>query len=342
MKRACKQLVAALALTVACAGVAQAELWTGGGDGVSYGDTNNWDVPATAFPGSTRDINGAFTVTRSGNVTVNRTFVNGGAVLNVTGGTHSDSQSGNTIRNFIGSSGAGTVNMSGGSWDIGHITAVGGNGTGVFNLSGGDLNISRGGNTLAGNPNSFGGNSGGSLSVGYGSGSGLFNVTGGSLITRIGAEVGDKGTFRVLGDDATQIGIGSSGTLDGHWWQQAGGVLSMGIDSTGVTKIFIDDTDQVTADPYVHFQDGAVLDLSFFGTTPVAGTWTLMELENNDIEDLGLELSGDTASGWSFNVDNSGANGLLTATYVIPEPATLGMVAAFGAGMLFIRRRFMI
>ena len=27
---------------------------------------------------------------------------------------------------------------------------------------------------------------------------------------------------------------------------------------------------------------------------------------------------------------------------VIPEPATLGMVAVFGAGILFVRRRFMI
>jgi len=32
----------------------------------------------------------------------------------------------------------------------------------------------------------------------------------------------------------------------------------------------------------------------------------------------------------------------MTVTHVIPEPATLGMVAAMGAGILFIRRRFMI
>jgi hypothetical protein len=117
----------------------------------------------------------------------------------------------------------------------------------------------------------------------------------------------------------------------------------MAIDSTGVTSIFIDDKDSATTDPYAQFLDGAILDMSFSGTPAVGGTWTLMELENNDIEDLGLELaSGDAAAGWSFNVDNTGANGLLTATYVIPEPATLGMIAAMGGGILFIRRRFMI
>jgi hypothetical protein len=35
------------------------------------------------------------------------------------------------------------------------------------------------------------------------------------------------------------------------------------------------------------------------------------------------------------------ANGSMTLD-VIPEPATLGLVAAFGGGIVFIRRRFMI
>lgn len=348
MKIMNKELLAAVAMVTVC-GVAQAALWDGGGVGDEFSTAENWD--GDVFPGDLglnaklAEINGAFTVDRTVDSTVDRTFVNGGAVLNISTGTHSDNRSGNTIRNFVGSAGAGTVNMSGGNWNIGHITAVGGNGTGVFNLSGGDLDISRGGNTLAGNPNTFGGNAGGSLSVGYGSGTGLMNITGGSLATRIGVEVGDKGIFQVMGDDAT-IGIGSNGSLDGHWWQQAGGVLSMGIDATGITTILIDDTGQAgdpDVNPYVHFQDGAVLDMSFFGTAATAGTWTLMELENNDIDDQGLVLAaGDAAAGWSLNVDNSGTNGLLTATYTIPEPATLGLVAVFGGSVLFIRRRFMM
>jgi hypothetical protein len=36
----------------------------------------------------------------------------------------------------------------------------------------------------------------------------------------------------------------------------------------------------------------------------------------------------------------AGWNGL--ALVAIPEPATLGLITAFGGGLLFIRRRFMI
>lgn len=318
---------------------AQAAVWDGGGVGSEFSTAANWDDNLVPVGGSTQDINGAFTVDRTVNSTAGRTFVDGGGVLNVSAGIHSDNNSGNTQRNFIGNTGAGTVNQSGGTYDVGHLLAVGRNGTGIYNLSGGVLDISRGGNTLAGNPNTFGGNSGGSLSIGWGNGTGLMNITGGELVTRIGVEVGDNGTFQVLGDTATTIGIGSSGSLDGHWWQDTGGVLSMGVGTTGITPILIDDTGQATANPYVRFESGAVLDLSFFGTAPTAGTWTLMTLENFDIDDQGLVLAaGDAAAGWSFDVDNSGTDGLLTATYVIPEP-TVALLGGLGLLGLLRRRR---
>lgn len=50
--------------------------------------------------------------------------------------------------------------------------------------------------------------------------------------------------------------------------------------------------------------------------------------------DLGFNQSGER--GRLDNIYTSGA------TSVVPEPATLGMVAVFGGGILFIRRRFMI
>ena len=286
------------------------------------------------------EINGAFTVERSADSTVERTFVNNGATLNITGGTHSDSRSGNTIRNFVGNSGSGTVNMSGGTWSIGHILGVGGNGTGVFNLTGGDLMIFRGGHTLAGNPNSFGGNSGGSLSVGRGSGSRLFNITGGSLATRIGVEVGDNGTFQVVGTGASSIGIGSNGSLDGHWYQQAGGILSTAIDSSGITAILIDDTGQDSVDPHARFENGSILDLSFSDTPERSGTCTLLELENNAIDDQGLILAaGDAAAGWSFAIDNSGTNGLLTATFTVTDPSSTALLGLGGLALILRRRK---
>ncbi|MEN8829736.1 MAG: autotransporter-associated beta strand repeat-containing protein, partial [Lentimonas sp.] len=118
------------------------------------------------------------------------------------------------------------------------------------------------------------------------------------------------------------IGIGSHNSLDGHWWQQAGGVLSMGIDAGGVTKILIADNATANTNPYVHFEAGAVLDVSFMGIPDEIGTWTVMELEGGDIDDQGLVFADtvDTAPGaWTFKVDNTGPNGFLTVSWgIIP------------------------
>ncbi|WP_372797348.1 DNRLRE domain-containing protein [Pontiella sp.] len=53
-------------------------------------------------------------------------------------------------------------------------------------------------------------------------------------------------------------------------------------------------------------------------------------------------------NGLVFFMDGYGAQGAgfsnveLSINYTIPEPATLGLVAVFGGGVLFIRRRFML
>lgn len=322
---------------------AQAVVWDGGGVDDEFSTALNWSDDAVPAGGATTDISGNFTVERSVDSTSGRTFVDDGAVLNVTGGTHNDNNSSATHRNFVGNSGDGTVNQSGGTFLIGHVLAIGRNGgAGIYNLSGGDLDVYRGGNSLAGNPNTFGGSNGNSISLGWGTtGTGLMNITGGSLVTRIGVEVGDNGTFQVLGDGASSIGIGSSGSLDGHWWQEAGGVLSMGIGATGVTSILIDDNDTATTDSYVRFEAGSILDLGFHSTATIAGTWSLMTLENGDIDDQGLTLAaGDEAAGWSFNIDNSGTDGLLTATYTpVPEPGTFALLAGCMSLMAVVLRR---
>lgn len=356
MKRVQIEILAALALVLAGGGVASADVWSGLGDGVSFEDALNWDPSTNAFPGSTRDIAGAFTVTRAVDVTVNRTFVSGGAVLNVTAGAHSDGQSGNTIRNFVGNGSKGTVNMSGESttYGIGHVLAIAhsNNSDGSFYQTGGALNVFRGGNTLIGgygglfargHSMSIGGNSTGSNVKG------IYEISGGTLSTRVGVAVGTNGTFSVVGSGATSIRIGGSGDDAGWFALSSDGTLKMSIDAGGVTPIFIEQTNNTsTIAQAVELQPGSMLDLSFFGTPAVAGSWTLMELENGDIADNGLALGAGVDSseldgiGWSFAVDNSGVNGLLTATYSIPEPGTLGVIAAASVGMLFIRRRFMI
>lgn len=62
----------------------------------------------------------------------------------------------------------------------------------------------------------------------------------------------------------------------------------------------------------------------------------------------GIAFANSTDRYFGFRANQGGATGLADFRYdnfdvtVIPEPATLGMVTAMGAGVLFIRRRFMI
>lgn len=313
----------------------QAASWDGTGDSTSFEDGFNWDDDDVTFADGTRAINGAFTVTRDVDITVERTFVEGGATLNVTSGTHSDNRAGNTIRNFVGRGSLGVVNHSGGSYDIGHLLSIGGGGAsgdGSYYLTGGSLAASRGANGA--NLSDAGGFS---LEVGgNGGGDGLFEISGGSFETRIGVGIGASGTFSILGSDATNIGIGSNGSLDGGWVQYSGGTLSAAIDAGGVTKILIDDVDG-TSGVNVDFQAGSLLELGFDGIAPTAGTWTLLEAENTAIDASNLSLSGATAAGWSFAVDNTGSNGQLNVTYV-PEPSSLALLALGGIAVLRRRR----
>jgi hypothetical protein len=310
-----------LALLAFCV-VAHADVWTGAGDGTSYEDAFNWDPSTNAFPGSTRDINGAFTVTRDVDVTVDRTFVQGGATLNVTAGSHNDSQPGNSIRNFVGNGSVGTVNMSGAStyWGIGHCLGIAhsSNSDGTFNLTGGELNVSRGSaNSLVGG---YGGNFtlGHAISIGGNISNtgvtGLMEISGGLLKTRTGIAVAKNGTFSIVGSGASTILLGGSGDEAGWFALSADGLLKVAADAGGVTKIFVEDkTNTSTINPFAEFQAGSLLYLT--NTTSYGGTWTLLEVENGAITDNGLALApGVDTDIWSFAIDNSGANGKLTIT----------------------------
>jgi hypothetical protein len=143
-------------------------------------------------------------------------------------------------------------------------------------------------------------------------GNGALEITGGRLTTRRGVIVGPNGTFSVLGSGSMEIGIGSYATLDGSWVQEAGGVFKAGIDAGGITPTFIDAAGGSTK---ATFESGAILDIDFLDGFSSAGTWTVMEVENGTIIDNGLALAPTVdASVWSFTVDNSGPNGILSVT----------------------------
>jgi len=71
----------------------------------------------------------------------------------------------------------------------------------------------------------------------------------------------------------------------------------------------------------------ASLSLNYDNTAATVGNWVALRIERTDVADAPLAKWNSTA--WIDDV---------TVT-AIPEPATLGMVALFGGGILFIRRK---
>lgn len=174
-----------------------------------------------------------------------------------------------------------------------------------------------------------------SLQIGTG-GDGTLDMVKGKLRTRAGAILGANGTLIVNGSAVTEISIGDESSIDGNWVHNAGGLLDIGIDTGGLTPIVV--ADKGGAGTFATLDSGALLDVGFLDGAQ-NGTWTVLEIENGDITDNGLAFAaGVDTNIWSFAVDNSGANGVLTVT-AIPEPATIALIGMFGTG-LFVARRF--
>ncbi|MDA7877622.1 hypothetical protein N9A89_06095 [Akkermansiaceae bacterium] len=185
----------------------------------------------------------------------------------------------------------GSWTMSGGTASINAIQLGLGGGVGNMTISAGDLVISRGVrlNTIST-----------SLSVGLG-GEGNFTISGGSILTRTGTQISDQGTFEVIGTGPTGINFGGSGSIDGFWIQEAGGILRPGISSDGVTPIQVTFVDGLGLMGDVTFRAGAILDPYDAGDAKPG--WNTVMTWGGTLIDEGLVLSQAAIdAGWEMRV----------------------------------------
>ena len=244
-------------------------------------------------------------------------------VVNLSGGTFEKSHSGHM---YIGedAGSVGTVNISGGLLDISDaIISVGRNGVGTINQTGGDIDA-------------------GWLITGNGTGSGDYAVSGGSVdVDRYIRILGAGSTMTVSGSDADHIRANRFLLEDN--------TLNINLDETGSTLIEADGVIDGGNGYYNAYINGTWNIDTLAGFDGTVGSvydlmWTAEDFLNT--EDLNLVNVGATEFEWSIvdNVasDGTAGTGKMLQVTVIPEPATLGLFAFVGGGILLIRRRFMV
>ena len=228
-----------------------------------------------------------------------------------------------------GSGKLGTVNQSAGSVSLTTLNVGAGTGSGEYNMSGGTLTGKTGAMTI-GSKGTFN-MSGGTLTSGSASttatrfkvsSGGSFDISGGTF-TDVG-RIDVDGTFRIVGNDAAvnfhQLNSGNTGTFE------------FAFDSDGVSTI--------TSDSWLDFS-AASLSIDGTGYAGGAGDFVLVNAGNSllnggfNTSNISVDGFGEEGVGWNLTQDFVANTVTLT---VIPEPATLGLVAAFGGGILFIRR----
>jgi hypothetical protein len=307
MKKRSSILLSAATLLGLLAGVtAQAAnvTWIGAALDGLYSNTNNWDTLSLPTAVDNVYMQNGDTISYADGVTntVDRAFISGGTVVNMTGGFWNHDLPGNTIRTFVGTGGtSGTVNQSGGMCRIGHALWI--TEGSEYNLTGGQLEVYRGSNTGVGGgiPN------GASISVGRTANAGLFKVSGGSVGTRGPIEIGAMGTVEIVGGyaDSINLGVQAFGNGDGGWYQVAGATLKIGISTNGLTPIVLNDTG-ATGTPVAQLFADSVLDVSFIDGALETNLWPVIVNTNGTMSNLGMVFAaGVDTNNWGFITSNN-------------------------------------
>jgi len=219
-----------------------------------------------------------------------------------------------------------TINVEpGGYLSIPYYLYAGYNGTASIVQTGGDIVV--------------GGSSSGLAIAGYNGSTGSYTISGGTLAASTSATDG-SGAFRLGGwsDSYTGAGtftvVGSDATISmENYNQSSSGTLVTEIDGTGISLIDVNGTGGngiANLDGVFNIVDSGAAN----GTYDIITATTI----NGDFDSVtvgGVDI--DTLPDWSYAING----GTLSVT-VIPEPATLGMVAMLGVSMLWIRRQFLI
>ncbi|VGO12507.1 hypothetical protein PDESU_01060 [Pontiella desulfatans] len=133
--------------------------------------------------------------------------------------------------------------------------------------------------------------------------------------------------LKILGDAATisLARLGSAG----------GGTANFIFDDTGVSTVNV--SAWMTLDDLDLIVDGSAY-------TGSETSFVLLDAVNNTASLKSYTVTGFGTEGvdWELVQTLGSGNSADVVLNIIPEPATLGLIAAFGGGMLFIRRRFMM
>lgn len=173
-----------------------------------------------------------------------------------------------------------------------------------------------------------------------------YNIDGGMTVTE---NVGKNNKY-----SSSQFG---NDMLDGYWYAASGTVSLGGLNNELTSTMegdMLGNTFQIQANQdYKLYLFGVGADGTENATFTFNGesktTASLAQGTGEDSRYVAFEFTtgadvSDYTLDFTFEVDQGSTNGAFNglALVAIPEPATLGMVASFGIGVLFIRRRLMM
>ena len=173
----------------------------------------------------------------------------------------------------------------------------------------------------------FGGNAGVHMSMWSQFGENMeLNVLAGQVqVDTMSLQAAGKGTINMGEGIIHSLGLVNAQAQINFLAGTSGDIVFDDMDDIDVGSFYIDFASDNTGSMTIGSVTGDTSALSKLSWMIDNGRVSIDGVASSDLADYNLEL-----------------DGLSTTLSVIPEPATLGLVAAFGAGMFWIRRRFMI